>query len=98
MTSPDDHHSVYLAGQTKARAVLRELFGGHVAETVADEIAEAVLNEALPLDAANRIAIPGAEGYGEPVHWTVYNAMHKRAVRAENALGEARRQPPADRA
>lgn len=29
------------------------------------------------------------DGYGDPVHWTVYNAMHHRAIKAEERAGQA---------
>ncbi|MER5302238.1 hypothetical protein ABT039_22645 [Streptomyces lasiicapitis] len=86
MTTPDAHPSVFAAGRAKARARLRELLGEHVDPQVADEICDAALAPALELIAANRIATPGSEGYGDPVHWSVYNAMHQRALRAEHAL------------
>ncbi|MDX3165911.1 hypothetical protein PV516_19175 [Streptomyces scabiei] len=95
MTTTDDHPSVFAAGREKARAKLRELLGTLVAETVADQISDAVLNEALPLIAANRLTEPSAEGYGQPVHWATYNALHKRALRAEHALEAASAKSPA---
>ncbi|MFC8570718.1 hypothetical protein ACFUIW_33675 [Streptomyces sp. NPDC057245] len=89
MKLPDAHPSVFLAGREKARTKLRELLGEHVAPEVADQISDAALTAALELVAANRIATPGNEGYGEPVHWATYNAMHQRALRAEYALKDA---------
>lgn len=71
------------AGRRAARHKLDGLIPDHLAEQVANEIADAVLEAVLPQIAAARVAVPGAEGYGEPVHWTVYNAMHQRALYAE---------------
>ncbi|WP_435058451.1 hypothetical protein [Streptomyces sp. bgisy060] len=85
MTYADDHPSVRDAGREAARRVLRTVFAGHEMGPLAAQIADDVIDCVLPMIAANRIT-PGAEGYGEPVHWTVYNAMHLRASRAENAL------------
>lgn len=92
MQLPDAHPSVFRAGRAKARTTLRDLLGEHVAPEVADQISDAALTVALELVAANRIATPGNEGYGEPVHWVTYNAMHQRALRAEHALEDARKE------
>ncbi|MFF3547100.1 hypothetical protein ACFYXD_35345 [Streptomyces platensis] len=32
----------------------------------------------------------GNDGYGHPVHWTVYNDMHHRALKAEGAIERVR--------
>lgn len=94
MTTPDAHPSVFAAGREAARAALCNLLGRHIDLQVADQISDAVLTAGLELIAANRIAEPGAEGFGHPVHWTVYNAMHQRALRAEYALEDAGLQTP----
>ncbi|MFB7649347.1 hypothetical protein ACFC0S_16185 [Streptomyces sp. NPDC056084] len=92
--TPDKHPSAYAAAREKARTALRDLLGQHVDPQVADAIADAALEAGLEMVAANRIADPGHEGYGEPVHWIVYNAMHERALRAEHALTAALRTTP----
>ncbi|PZT71562.1 hypothetical protein [Streptomyces sp. AC1-42T] len=84
-TYPDDHPSVRDAGREAARRVLRTVFGGQELGPLAAQISDDIVDCVLPMIAANRIT-PRAEGYGEPVHWSVYNAMHLRALRAENAL------------
>ncbi|MEU3704768.1 hypothetical protein AB0E82_21070 [Streptomyces anulatus] len=86
-TYPDDHPSVRDAGRAAARRVLRTVFAGHELGPLAAQISDDIVDCVLPMIAANRIT-PRAEGYGEPVHWSVYNAMHLRALRAENALCE----------
>ncbi|MCZ0983844.1 hypothetical protein O1L60_44585 [Streptomyces diastatochromogenes] len=92
--TPDKHPSAYAAAREKARTVLRDLLGQHVDPQVADTIADAALEAGLEMVAANQIADPSFEGYGEPVHWIIYNAMHKRALRAEHALDAALRNTP----
>ncbi|MEV1042955.1 hypothetical protein AB0J01_41305 [Streptomyces sp. NPDC050204] len=94
MTTPDAHPSVFAASRTAARARLHDLLGDLVADQVADEISDASLTAGLELVAANRIADPNSEGFGDPVHWSVYNAMHQRALRAEHALEAAGLQVP----
>jgi hypothetical protein len=78
-----------------ARNTLRRLLLGHLGDQIADEIADEVLDAALTQIVADRISTPGSEGYGNPVHWTVYNAMHQRALYAgyaiKNAQAEYRR-------
>jgi hypothetical protein len=73
-----------------ARNTLRRLLLGHLGDQIANAIADEVLEAALSQIVADRISVPGAEGYGEPVHWTVYNAMHERALYTSYALDNAR--------
>ncbi|WP_435245040.1 hypothetical protein [Streptomyces tendae] len=87
--NPDLHPSAFDAAREKARSTLLDLLGAHINPQVADSIADAALRAGLEMVAANRIADPGAEGYGQPVHWLVYNAMHQRALRAEHVLDAA---------
>ncbi|MER0443081.1 hypothetical protein ABR738_00570 [Streptomyces sp. Edi4] len=89
--TPDQRPSVYDAARENGHAALRTLLGAHVAPTIADAITNAALQAGLEMLAANRITDPGSAGYGEPVHWLVYNAMHERALRAEHALEAALR-------
>lgn len=86
MSYPDDHPSVRDEAREAARRVLSTVFDGHGVGPLAEKVADDIVDCVLPMITANRIITPGAEGYGDPVHWTVYNAMHKRANRAENAL------------
>lgn len=87
--TPDKHPSVYAAAREKGRTTLHALLGEHVAPVVADAITDAALEAGLEMAAANRLVEPGADGYGHPVEWLVYNAMHQRALRAEYALERA---------
>ncbi|MFF2571103.1 hypothetical protein [Streptomyces sp. NPDC058084] len=89
MTTSDAHPSVFAAGREAARAKLRNLLGEHVDGLVADEISNATLTAGLELVDANRLTDPAADGHGHPVDWSVYNAMHQRALRAEHALKAA---------
>lgn len=69
---------------------LRRLMLGHLGDQIPNEIADQVLEAVMAQILADRISTPGAEGWGEPVHWTVYNAMHQRALYAGYALRDAR--------
>lgn len=73
-----------------ARNALRRLLLGHLGDQIADAIADEVLDAALAQIVADRISIPGSEGYGNPVHWTVYNAMHERALYSGYVIDKAR--------
>lgn len=73
-----------------ARNTLRRLLLGHLGDQIADTIADEVLDAALTQIVADRISTPGSDGWGEPVHWTVYDAMHQRALYAGYALKGAR--------
>ncbi len=73
-----------------ARNTLRRLLLGHLGDQIAEVIADEVLDAALAQIVADRISTPGSKGWGEPVHWTVYNAMHQRALYAGYAIRDAR--------
>jgi hypothetical protein len=74
-----------------ARNTLRRLLLGHLGDQIADAIADEVLDAALAQIVADRISTPGSEGWGEPVHWTVYNAMHERALAVDKARASYRK-------
>lgn len=86
----DQDPTVRSVARAAARNTLRRLLLGHLGDQIADAIADEVLDAALAQIVADRIATPGSEGYGDPVHWTVYNAMHQRALYAGYAIRDAR--------
>lgn len=80
--------AAYDAARTAARWKVKQTIGEHIAisPTLVDEIADVAAEKAVSMSAADLITNPNQPGYGDPVSWLAYNAMHLRALRAENML------------
>lgn len=101
MTDQDDepqepHVPVVEAGRRAAqRAVavgpLGQVLSQEAGRELADRVADAVMAATLPMAEGLRLYAPGADDAGQPVHWAVHNAMHKRAVDAGDKVTRARR-------
>jgi hypothetical protein len=78
--------AAYDAARTAARWKLKQTVGDLISPSIADQIADVAAEKAVSMSAADLITKPHQPGYGGPVSWLVYNAMHLRALRAENML------------
>lgn len=80
--------AAYDAARTAARWTAKQTIGDHISIStdLVDRIADEAAEKAVAMSAADSITEPHQPGYGEPVSWIVYNAMHQRALRAEMML------------